>query len=169
MTTTFDPGSLIVLVGGSGAGKTTLATRCWPATWCLCLDDYRAMATDDASDQSATPVAAEIQNLLLDARLARGLTTVIDSTALLPHVRAGLLARSRYWQRPCEAVLFDTSLEARRRQNTGRARVVPDQVLISQEHLIPSARQLLDEGFARVTYADGLGRKAILAPARIGN
>ncbi|WP_331730927.1 hypothetical protein OHV05_37685 (plasmid) [Kitasatospora sp. NBC_00070] len=40
------------------------------------------MATDSAAEQSA-PVDDQIQTLLLDARLSRNLTTVINSTALL--------------------------------------------------------------------------------------
>ncbi|MFJ6140526.1 AAA family ATPase [Kitasatospora sp. NPDC092286] len=152
------PGSLIVLVGGSGAGKTTFASR-WPATWRLSLDDYRAMATDSAADQSATPVADQVQTLLLDARLSRNLTTVVDSTALLAHVRAGLLARARYWQRPCSAVLFEVPLESRRLLNAGRERVVPDHVLVDQEHQVPTMEQLLAEGFAHVD------RVTVTAPA----
>ncbi|WP_405021715.1 hypothetical protein OHV05_37680 (plasmid) [Kitasatospora sp. NBC_00070] len=35
----FAPGTLTVLVGGSG--KTALATRLWPTSWRLSLDDYR--------------------------------------------------------------------------------------------------------------------------------
>ncbi|MGW4814287.1 AAA family ATPase [Kitasatospora cineracea] len=164
MNFAFEPGSLIVLVGGSGAGKTRLARR-WPATWCLCLDDYRAMATDDAADQSATPVAAQIQDLLLDARLARTLTTVVDSTALMPHVRAHLLARARYWQRPACAVLLDVSLERRRLLNSTRERIVPDHILLDQERLLPTVEDLLDEGFASV---DRITGPVDLAPARIG-
>ncbi|MFF2123529.1 AAA family ATPase [Kitasatospora sp. NPDC058184] len=151
MNTTFVPvpGSLIVLVGGSGAGKTTFAGR-WPTTWRLSLDDYRQVATDDEADQSATTVAEHVQTLLLDARLSRNLTTVVDSTALLPHVRASLLARARYWQRPACAVLFEVPLETRRELNAGRERVVPDHVLVDQEQQVPTQAQLLAEGFVRV-------------------
>ncbi|GAA2984573.1 hypothetical protein GCM10010519_18770 [Streptomyces lactacystinicus] len=151
MNTTFVPvpGSLTVLVGGSGAGKTTFASR-WPATWRLSLDAYRAMATDSEADQSATSVADQVQSLLLDARLSRNLTTVADSTGLLPHVRAGLLARARYWQRPACAVLFEVPLATRRLLNAGRERVVPDHVLVDQEQQVPTQAQLLAEGFVRV-------------------
>ncbi|MFI9332625.1 AAA family ATPase [Kitasatospora sp. NPDC052868] len=164
MNLTFEPGSLVVLVGGSGAGKTAFATRYWPTTWRLSLDDYREMATDSAADQSATPVADQVQTLLLDARLSRNLATVVDSTALQPHVRAGLLARARYWQRPCVAVLFDVPLERRRTQNAARERVVPDHVLLDQEHLVPTAEQLLGEGFARVETVTAIS-PAYLEPA----
>ncbi|MFI5534500.1 AAA family ATPase [Kitasatospora sp. NPDC051853] len=161
----FDPGTLIVLVGGSGSGKTTLATRLWPTSWCLSLDDYREMATDSAADQSATPVADQIQTLLLDARLSRNLTTVADSTALYPHVRAALLARARYWQRPCAAVLLDVPLEIRRSRNSARSRVVPDHVLADQQHHVPTADQLAAEGFARV---DTVPATPALIPAQAG-
>ncbi|MFD7731878.1 AAA family ATPase [Kitasatospora phosalacinea] len=163
----FAPGSLIVLVGGSGAGKSTFAAARWPTTSRLCLDEYRAMATDSAADQSATPIAAQIQDLLLDARLARRLLTVVDSTALMPHVRAHLLARARYWQRPACAVLFDVPLERRRRLNAARERVVPDHILLDQEELLPTAEQLRREGFASVDLV-AVSSPACLEPARIG-
>lgn len=34
-------------------------------------------------DQSATPVAVEIQNLLLEARLSRARTTIVGATSLM--------------------------------------------------------------------------------------
>jgi len=155
--TDIDAGTLVVLVGIPGCGKSTLAAR-YPATWRVCLDEYRLAATDDMTDQSATPVAAQIQGLLLDARLARGRTTVVDSTNVFAHVRAGLLARARYWRRPAVAVLFDVPLAAAHAQNAGRERIVPPHVLDDLQAHVPTVDELLAEGFTAVRLASELAQ-----------
>lgn len=149
MTPQFAAGSLVVLVGISGSGKTTFAAR-YPASWRVSLDQFREQATDDMTDQSATPVAAQIQALLLDARLARGRTTIVDSTNVMPHVRRTLLARARYWQVLAYAVLFDLPRALCEAQNAGRARQVPPEVLRAQHAQLPNVEQLLSEGFTDV-------------------
>lgn len=145
----FRAGSVAVLVGVSGSGKSTFAAR-YPASWRLNLDAFREMAADDAADQSATPTAAQVQDLLLDARLRRGLTTVVDATNVLPHVRAGILAAARYYQRPAEGVLFTVPLTECLRRNAARERQVPAHVLHTQHTQLPSREQLLTEGFTHV-------------------
>lgn len=142
-------GSLCALVGPPGSGKSTFAAR-YPDSWRVCLDVYRRLATDSEADQSATPVAAEIQNLLLDARLSRGLNVLVDSTNVFPHVRAGLLARARYWQRLAVAVLFDVPLPTVEAQNAGRDRVVPLHIVREHHQMLPDADQLHREGFTAV-------------------
>ncbi len=142
-------GALCALVGPPGSGKSTFAAR-YPDSWRVCLDVYRCLATDSEADQSATPVAAEIQNLLLDARLSRRLNVLVDSTNVFPHGRAGLLARARYWQRPAVAVLFDVLLPRVEAQNAGRDRVVPLHIVREHYQLLPDVDQLHREGFAAV-------------------
>ncbi|MFJ2202366.1 AAA family ATPase [Streptomyces violaceusniger] len=145
-------GTLAVLVGIPGCGKSTFVGQ-YPASWRVCLDEYRLAASDDMADQSATPVAVQIQNLILDARLARGRTTLADSTNVFAHVRAGLLARARYWQRPAVAVLFDVPLATAEAQNAARERVVPSHVLHDLHAQLPTADQLHAEGFTVVYLA----------------
>ncbi|MFI2471525.1 AAA family ATPase [Streptomyces globisporus] len=142
-------GAVCALIGAPGSGKSTFAAR-FPSTWRLNLDTYRALATDDEADQTATPVAAQIQNLLLDARLSRNLRVVVDSTNLHAHVRAGLLARARYWQRPAVAVLFDVPLDTVLTRNSTRRRVVDPHVVTDLHQTLPTTEQLRDEGFETV-------------------
>ncbi|MBT2406244.1 MULTISPECIES: ATP-binding protein [unclassified Streptomyces] len=144
------------MVGPPGSGKSTFAAR-YPDTWRVSLDLYRRLATDSETDQSATPVAVEIQNLLLDARLARGLTTIVDSTNVHVHVRNGLLARARSWQRPIVAVLFDVPLATVEAQNAGRDRAVPVRIVREHHQLLPTPARLYDEGFTAVHRISDLG------------
>ncbi|MGW3653556.1 AAA family ATPase [Streptomyces sp. NPDC000878] len=148
-------GTVCVLVGPPGCGKSTFAAG-YPASWRINRDLYRLAATDSEADQTATPVATEIQNLLLDARLARNLRTILDSTNIEPHLRAGLLARARYWQRPTIAVLFDVPLAMVEAQNASRDRVVPAHVVRDLHELTPTREQLLAEGFGTVHLASEL-------------
>lgn len=142
-------GSLCALIGVPGSGKSTFAAH-YPDTWRICLDTYRGLATDSEADQSATPVAAEIQTLILNARLSRGLNALVDSTNVFSHIRAGLLARARYWQRPAVAVLFNVPLPIAEAQNADRDRVVPPHILREHHQLLPNVGQLHREGFEAV-------------------
>ncbi|MGA5508921.1 AAA family ATPase [Streptomyces umbrinus] len=157
---TLPAGTVCALVGPPGCGKSTFAAR-YPASWRICLDLYRLAATDSEADQTATPVAAEIQNLLLDARLARGLCTILDSTNVMAHVRAGLLARARYWQRPTTVVLFDVPRATVETQNAARDRVVPPHVVRELHELTPTREQLLAEGFDTVHLASELAEPSV--------
>ncbi|WP_329046653.1 ATP-binding protein [Streptomyces sp. NBC_01422] len=156
-------GALCVLVGPPGCGKSTLAAR-WPDSWRVCLDRFRELATDSEADQTATSVAVEIQNLLLDARLSRARTTIVDSTNLETRIRADLLSRARHWQRATVAVLFDVPLDVVEARNASRRRVVHRHVVRELHQLLPTSDQLQDEGFtdvhliSRLTAAAGGGQ-----------
>ncbi|MFB7762629.1 AAA family ATPase [Streptomyces xiamenensis] len=149
---TFIPGTLVVLVGPSASGKSTFAAR-YPATWNLCLDTLRGQVADDEADQSATLDALRVQHALVEARLSRGLTTLIADTNLAPHVRGGLLSAARFWGRPAHAVLFGLPLAECEKRNANRARQVPTAILRQQYAHKPTAAELAAEGFDHVHHA----------------
>ncbi|KIF72819.1 ATP/GTP-binding protein [Streptomyces sp. 150FB] len=158
-TTIPDP-ALIVLIGAAGSGKSTWA-RTWPSTQVLELDQFRAMVSDCAGDQSATLSAANVMNAVLEARLARKRTTVIDATNTEQHVRAGLLQVARSYGVPTVAFLISTpaSVCVERQAERSPARTVPDDV-VRRQHAEAAAAfpGLRDEGFDHVVFADTIHR-----------
>jgi len=76
-----DPG-VIVLLGASGSGKTTLAST-WQPDQRLELDAYRELVSGDAGDQEATEDAVFVLHTVLESRLARAKTCVVDATSLM--------------------------------------------------------------------------------------
>lgn len=158
-TTIPDP-ALIVLIGAAGSGKSTLA-RTWPSTQVLELDHFRAMVSDCAGDQSATLSAATVLHTVLEARLARKRTTVIDATNTEQHVRAGLVEIARSYRVPTVALLVCTPADVcvERQADRGPARAVPEGVVRRQHaEAVAAFPGLRGEGFDHVVIADNIDR-----------
>ncbi len=71
--------SLIVLVGPSAAGKTTWAEAHFARNEIVSSDALRAAAGTGPDDQQASTVAFDLLETIVDERLRRGLTTVVDT------------------------------------------------------------------------------------------
>ncbi|MEU1789154.1 ATP-binding protein [Streptomyces sparsogenes] len=158
-TTIPDP-ALIVLIGAAGSGKSTWAST-WPSTQVLELDHFRAMVSDSAGDQSATLSAANVLHTVLEARLARKRTTVIDATDTEQWVRAGLLQIARHHGVPTVALLVPTpvSVCVDRQADRSPDRAVPEDVVRRQHgEAVAAFPQLRGEGFDHVVFADNLHR-----------
>lgn len=159
-TTIPDP-ALIVLIGAAGSGKSTLASS-WPSTQVLELDAFRAMVCDEAGDQSATLSAATILHAVLEARLARKHTTVIDATNTEAHIRAGLLDVARSYGVPTVALLVPTPAPkcVSRQADRDPGRAVPEGVVLRQHAEVVAAFPGLRaaEGFDHVVFADTVHR-----------
>ncbi|TDB80210.1 AAA family ATPase [Micromonospora sp. KC721] len=151
---------LVVLVGPAGAGKSTWAAARYQPHQVHSLDGLRLVVADDENDQDATADAVALLLTIVDARLSRRLTTVVDATNGVPAERAELLAIAARHQVPAVAVVFGTSLETcldRQRRRPGPlpgrrwGRAVPDSVVRNQhQRTMTSLNTLTAEGFARV-------------------
>ncbi|WP_055689238.1 ATP-binding protein [Streptomyces prasinus] len=152
--------SVIVMIGASGSGKSTL-TRTWPADYRLELDSYRWAVSGDAGDQEATADAVALLDVVLQRRLARGLTCVVDATNTRFDVRKRLIEAAHAHQLPAAAIVMTAPLEQCLARNARRPdnRRVPDTVVRHQFRQIAAARPgLRAEGFDHVVTDDRLMR-----------
>ncbi|MCX4554254.1 ATP-binding protein [Streptomyces sp. NBC_01500] len=160
LDTTIPEPALIVLIGAAGSGKSTWAST-WPRTQVLELDTFRAMVSDDAGDQSATLSAVNVLQAVLEARLARKLTTVIDATNTEARVRAGLLQTARNYGVPAVALLVSTPADVCVDRQTDRSpgSAVPENV-VRRQHIeaVAALPGLRDEGFAHIVFANNIHR-----------
>ncbi|MFJ6785252.1 AAA family ATPase [Streptomyces yangpuensis] len=158
-TTIPDP-AVLVLIGAAGSGKSTLAST-WPSTHVLELDAFRAMVSDEASDQAATADAVAALRTVLEARLARKKTTVIDATNCERAVRAGLVQAARRHGVSVVAVLMGTPVSLCVTRQTARTpdRAVPaDTVRAQHAAAVTAFAGLRGEGFDHIVFADQLHR-----------
>lgn len=136
---------LVLLIGSSGAGKSTFAKRHFSATEILSSDFYRGVVADDENSQDASSDAFEVLHLLTGKRLARGLLTVIDATNLKPEARAPFLRLARIHQVEPIAIVLDVGPEVCHAQNEHRAdRVVGSWVVEHHAELVPAAIKALE-------------------------
>lgn len=86
---------LVLMVGASASGKSTLANRLFYPHEVVSSDHCRAMVTNDPSDQSANDEVFDLMHTIVRKRLQRGLLTVADATNLKPRDRREFLQIAR--------------------------------------------------------------------------
>lgn len=146
--------ALIVLVGPSGAGKTTWAQRHFESGSVVSSDALRASVGVDEYDQRASTDAFAVLNEIVARRLARKLTTVVDTLGLSDEDRASWLALARAVGLPAYAVTFGTEAKVCRARNKQRRRPVPAKALTGQiERFAATLPTLADEGWTAVVDA----------------
>lgn len=153
-----DP-SLVVLVGASGAGKTTFAARHFDPAEVLSSDGYRALVSGDEADQRATSAAFARLHGELARRLADRRLTVIDATNVERATRRGLLARSRAARLPAVAIVLDLAATIVLARNAARSGRVVDEGAV--RHHLARMRSTLDESDARLE-AEGFAHVVVL-------
>ncbi|WP_394841218.1 polynucleotide kinase-phosphatase [Pendulispora brunnea] len=144
--------SLVVLVGCSGAGKSTFARSHFKPTEILSSDFFRGLVSDDENEQSATADAFEALHFVAGKRLAAARLTVIDATNVQPESRKPLVALARKYHALPVAVVLDVPEKVCRERNRARPdRDFGGHVVRQQASILHrSMRRLKDEGFRHV-------------------
>lgn len=140
--------SLLVLVGASGSGKSTWAAEHFANTEIISSDSLRALVGAGEDDQSASAAAFDVLERIVDERLRRGLTTVIDTLGLHDESRARWISKARAAGIPVHAVVFDTPPTVCEARNRSRRRPIPTTVLKKQvARFKETVPRLAGEGF----------------------
>lgn len=114
---------LVLLVGSTGSGKTSLATRLFGPHESVSLDACRALVSGDPEDQSATRDASDVAERIIEARLRRRLLTVVDATNVRHEDRQRWIAVAERTHSLVTAIVLDPGMSfchkhARKREGT---------------------------------------------------
>jgi alkanesulfonate monooxygenase SsuD/methylene tetrahydromethanopterin reductase-like flavin-dependent oxidoreductase (luciferase family)/predicted kinase len=147
---------LVVLVGASGSGKSRWAGRHFAPAQVVSSDALRAVVGRHERDQRASKDAFAVLEQIMDARLRRGLTTVVDTTGLEAERRVAWLAMARRRGRAVHAVVLDVPEREVRARNRARERPVPSKVVSAQlRSLAETLPVLASEGYDAVHHLTG--------------
>lgn len=139
---------VVLLVGPGAAGKSTWAAANFPADAIVSSDRLRALVGAGEDDITASTDAFALLDQVVAVRLARRLTTVIDTLGLDTARRRGWLDLARRHGLPCYAVAFDTPAAQCRARNRLRDKRIPADALAGQLRAWNSVRDLLPtEGY----------------------
>jgi protein phosphatase len=144
--------SLVLLVGVSGAGKSTFAAQHFKPTEVISSDFCRGLVSDDENDQAATKDAFDVLRYIAGKRLAAGRLTVVDATNVQPDARAPLVELAREHDVLPVAIVFDPPVSVCVARNASRADRNFGAPVIQRQHaqLRRSLRSLQREGFRTV-------------------
>ncbi|WP_371481515.1 polynucleotide kinase-phosphatase [Kitasatospora sp. NBC_00315] len=144
--------SLVVLIGTSGAGKSSFARRHFLPTQVVSSDFCRGLVADDENDQSASAEAFELLHYIVGKRLAAGRLTVVDATNVQPEARKQLIRIAKDHDVLPIAIVLDVPPGVCAERNRTRPdRQLPPHVIPRQNReLRRSLRGLEREGFRKV-------------------
>ena len=142
---------LVVLVGPTAAGKSHWAAQWFHPDQVVSSDRLRAVVGSGERDVRASRDAFEVLDLIVAKRLARRLTTVVDTTGLDADRRTAWLRVAERHGVPAHAVVFETPGDEVRRRNRALGTPVPANVVAGQLRQAAGVREALAaEAFAGV-------------------
>ena len=149
--------ALVVLIGVSGAGKSTFADKHFGRFEVISSDFCRGLVADDENDQAASRDAFDVLGYIAGKRLAAGRLTVIDATNVQADARKQFIELARAHDVLPVAIVLDIPEKLCQQRNASRPdRTFPDHVIHRQrDQLRRSLRSLSREGFRKVHVLHG--------------
>lgn len=149
---------VVALVGVSGSGKSTFASRHFLPTEVISSDFCRKLVSDDENDQSATNAAFEVLHTIAAKRLQSGRIAVIDATSVRPEDRKPIVQLAKDHHVFAYAIVLDVPPEVCRERNASRPdRDFGDHVIRNQRSALRrSTNNLHREGFRKVFVLRGI-------------
>jgi F420-dependent oxidoreductase-like protein len=139
---------LVVLVGPGASGKSTWAAASFPPSCIVSSDALRGVVGAGEDDITASSDAFDLLDLIVERRVARRLTTVVDTLGMDATRRSRWRDLAKRYRLPCVAVVFDASAVDSRERNRQRDKRIPVDVLSAQLRAWPAVRDdVAGEGF----------------------
>ena len=160
---------LVVLVGASGAGKSSFARRHFLPSEVVSSDFCRALVCDDENSLEATNDAFDILHDIAAKRLKNLRLTVVDATNVQAASRKSLLQLARKYHLFTVAVVLnvpESVCQARNEKRSDR-NFGPHVVRNHLRELRGSLRHLEKEGFRRVFVLNGVEEVEAATVARV--
>ena len=147
---------LVVLVGISGAGKSSFARKHFRATEVISSDTCRGLVSDDENMLDATGDAFDLLHHLVGIRLRRGKLTVVDATSVQPEARKSLVQLAKAHDCLAIAVVLDVPVKLAAERNADRPDRDFGSGVLRRQHsqLTRNLRGMRREGFSRVHVLD---------------
>ena len=144
--------SLVVLIGPTGAGKTTFAQKHFALSEVVSSDECRWMICDDANDQTISNEAFELVHYIAEKRLRAGRLTVIDATSVQPASRATLVNLAKQQHCLPVAIVLNPPEKVCHERNRERAdrQFGPHVIQNQRSQLRRTLKKLNREGFRYV-------------------
>lgn len=144
--------SLVLLVGASGAGKSTFARQHFGKYEVVSSDICRGIVSNDENSQAASSDAFDVLNYIVGKRLKSGLLTVVDATNVQAESRKKLVKLAREYHTLPVAIVLDVPQRLCEDRNAERAdRNFGNHVIRKQkQQLRRSIKGLKREGFRKI-------------------
>jgi len=103
--------SLVVLIGASGSGKSTFATKNFLPTEIVSSDRARGLVSDDETDQDVTADAFDLVRAIVEKRLKHRKLAVIDATNVRASDRKAWIDLARRWHALPVAIVIEPGID----------------------------------------------------------